>query len=201
MNKVEDYISNSSGKELAGNAKIERILKSDDKIINDIIELEKIVFPPEWQFENASDYFREALDDKRNVVIVARNKGELVGFILSKPYDELCNDEELHEADPKFEPKEDYYYVVTIEIHPKLRDNLSGGRIVLKMLNKFRESIREETGTEKFSMHARVKGGFNSWLKKLFGERVVESRFINEWKYYNFEEPTEYLEIDCSGKH
>ena len=48
-------------------------------------------------------------------------------------------------------------------------------------------------------MHARVTTGLNQALRKIYGDMLTLFRWIDKFHFYNYEEPTEYIEVTYRG--
>lgn len=159
----------------------------NEEILDKIIELEEKCFPQGWQFEDAKDYFSEALENKKNINVILQNSSNVVGYALFVPLGDVF--EELSSADPEIENSSNTLYLETIEILPESRG--SGG--VEKMLEIAEEEAKKR-GIEKISIHARKINNFNDKIKKIFGCKIISSRDIEKWKYGE-SEPYEYIDF------
>lgn len=150
-----------------------------------ILEIEKKSFPQEWQYEDADSYYKEKLKDKTNINIILRKKNKGIGYLLAIPHNKAI--EEINSADPLLTHDCKKYYIETISIIPEFRGQ--GGLNLL--LNKLIEECKKRL-IERISMHARVENQFSDIIQRKLN--VIEVRRIERWKYYNFQEPTDYIE-------
>jgi len=102
-------------------------------------------------------------------------------------------DEELRQADPALTKDFERLYIETMEIVPEYGRSLAGGRLCMMMLQTLAVEAAAR-GINRFSMHARVTTGFNQALRKIYGFMLTQFRTIENWPFYNGEEPTEYIE-------
>lgn len=162
----------------------------DEKSLNEILAVDESSFPEGWQYEDAKEYYREMIKKKENINIVLREGEKITGYLLAIPYSEAYN--ELKEDDPGMKEDKSGYYVETMAISPESRGKEMG---FMKITKKIVEEILKN-GKDKLIIHVRVSNRLNEVAKKIFKDKVVESRIIENWKYYNYEEPTEYIEVD-----
>jgi ribosomal protein S18 acetylase RimI-like enzyme len=163
----------------------EVVWESDEKILNDIVSINRDSFPPGWAYHDAEQYYRAMLRRKNNIHIVLRDHEKRIGYLLAIPHDAAVV--ELKNDDPKMENDPLKYYIETVEILPKYR----GQKGLSKMLDRLIAECQAR-GITKISLHARVKTGFSGIVQRKFG--VAAIRRIERWSYYNFEEPTDYIE-------
>ena len=78
------------------------------------------------------------------------------------------------------------YYIETVGILPEFR----GRRGFTEMLKRLVEQSKIRGNN--ISLHARVNNGFSTIVKKKLN--VTKIRRIDKWKYYNYEEPVDYIE-------
>lgn len=160
-------------------------------VLGGILELEKRVYPPDWQFEDAEEYFREKLEDPRNVNIIMKDEGgKIVGYAMSVPHSSAL--EEIKEDDPEMLVVENCYYIEAFELDPEIQRFKIFSPLLEKLID---ESVKR--GAKKLSMHARVSVGASSIIKKRFRGKVVIARRIDNWINYAGQEPTDYIVVEC----
>ena len=165
---------------------IEIISQLDESILQDILSVEKAIFPDQMQ-SNLED-LRKTLENPNGIQIVVRSQEDkVIGYLSSKPQKEAY--EELKNWDPEIDQEDQTLYVESIAIKPEVRDL----RTFLKLGRVFIEEAKKR-GYKKITMHARVATGLSSILQKRYGAKAL--RKIENW--HNFEEPFEYLEINLS---
>lgn len=170
---------------------IEVINGFDNNVLKGILELEKRVYPIDWQFEDAEEYFGEKLEDPRNINIVMKDEGGgIVGYAMSVPHSSAL--EEIKEDDPEMLAVEDCYYIEAFELDPKIQRFKVFSPLLEKLID---ESVKR--GAKKLSMHARVSVGASSIIKKRFKDKVVIARRIDNWVNYAGQEPTDYIVVEC----
>jgi ribosomal protein S18 acetylase RimI-like enzyme len=180
---------------------IEVIRGFDGNVLEGILEIENECFPVDWGYDDAESYYKDALENPENINIVLRKDKKIAGYLLAVFYDELLADEEFMEADPDFKGDSERYYIETIGIIPEYRQNADGNKMYFNMLKKLLEEAMSRNGIHKFSLHARVNSGFSLNLQKSLGRIVTKVRRIDKWKYYNDEEPTDYLELEYEQRN
>jgi len=79
------------------------------------------------------------------------------------------------------------YYIEIVSILPEYLGK-SGFSVLLEAL---RQELQKR-GITKISMHARVTNNFTLKVQKKL--KVTKVRRIQNWKYYNSQEPTDYIE-------
>jgi len=156
------------------------------ELLDSILKIEENSFPPEWEYDDAQEYYTDFLNNKNNIVIVLRNNGKFIGHILAKPHDDAYV--ELKDDDPLMKEDADRYYIETMAILPEYR----GGYGYLDLTKKIIEEAKRR-GKNKFSMHIRKSNGLSGSFQKLFGQDVTEFRNIEKWKWANGE-PYDYIE-------
>ena len=60
------------------------------------------------------------------------------------------------------------------------------------LLGKLIDECKKK-GIDKIAMHARVSNGLSATIQKHF--KVVAVRRIDNWKYYNYAESADYIEV------
>jgi ribosomal protein S18 acetylase RimI-like enzyme len=164
------------------------VLHSVDEIqIEDIVRIDRDSFPVGWAFSDAKEYFSEILKNKNNVRIILKNNGITVGYLLAVPHNVARKD--LLEDDPLVQEDASRYYIESVAILPAYRRK-NGLSEMLGVLVK--ELSKKEI--YKISLHARISNKFSDFIQKKM--KVTQIRRIDSWKYYNFEEPTDYIEAE-----
>jgi ribosomal protein S18 acetylase RimI-like enzyme len=157
----------------------------EPEVLNDILLIGSAAFPSAWIYKDAEDYYARMLRADNNIHIILNSNGKRVGYILAVPHNFAV--EELKNDDPQMKNDPEKYYIETIRIIPESR----GKRGLSIMLEKLAEECRAR-GINKISLHARVSNHLSEIIRKKF--QVTEARRIEKWAYYNFEEPTDYIE-------
>ena len=116
-----------------------------------------------------------------------------IGYLLAIPHNDAVHNDELRQADPDLIEDPDRLYIETMEIVPEFGRSLAGGRLCLIMLKALHEEAGKK-GINRFSMHVRVTTGLNQVLRKIYCDMLTQFRLIDNWPFYNGEEPTEYIE-------
>jgi len=154
--------------------------------------------PESWHYADAEEYYGRQLCNKNTIHILLRRDQRPIGYLLAIPHNDAAHDEELRQADPDFTEDLDRLYIETMEIVPEYGRSLIGGRLCLMMLRSLVEEAGKR-GINRFSMHARVTTGLNQALRKIYGDMLTQFRTIENWPFYNCEEPTEYIEATYRG--
>jgi len=177
---------NSVMKKIESSLEAEILTEFDSKVLDEILNLEKKCFDESWQFEDSSSYYRELLEDKENINAVLKEGGKIVGYTVAVPFIKAY--EELVECDPELKLDEKRYYFETIQILEEYR--LRGG--VSRMINAVCDEGKRRNIFD-FAGHARISNNLNSVVKKIIGDKITNSRFINKWPFGG-DEPYEYIE-------
>lgn len=161
----------------------------EENILKEIILVNRASFPPGWVYSDAEKYYRSMLSKKDSIHIILKYKGKTIGYLLAIPHNDAVI--ELKNGDPKMKKDPMKYYIETTGILPEYR----GKRGFSKMLKRLIDECKKR-GITKISLHARVKTGLSTIMQKKF--KVTEVRRIERWQFYNFEEPTDYIEVILS---
>lgn len=164
----------------------------DDSTLKDIIAINNLSFSASWIYPDQEMYYRDMLHKTKNIHIFLKYKEKRVGYLLAIPHDIAVAELIKHDTMMKNDPAK--YYIETAGIIPEYRGK-NGLIIMIKML----ASECNKTGITKLSMHARVNTGLSKKIQSLF--KVSEVRRIQIWRYYNYEEPADYLEVILDKKH
>ena len=159
----------------------------DSKVLKDILFIERNSFPEAWCYgEETEEYYSRMLGSKDNINIILADNDKRIGYLLAMPHNKAVH--ELKDADPSMKEDPGRYYIETVGILPEFR----GRRGFPLMLGELIEECKKR-GFDKMSLHARVCSGLSSWIQRFF--KVTELRRIDRWKYYNYEEPADYIEV------
>jgi hypothetical protein len=169
-----------------GKMKTEVVKEFSDEVLNSILKIENDSFPPEWEYDDAEEYYTEILNNKNNIVIILKNNDQIIGHIIAKPHNDTWA--EIKNDDPLMREDVNRYYIETMAILPECR----GGYGYLDLTYAVIKEVKKR-GTDKFSMHIRRANGLSKSFQKLFGKDVTELRFIEKWKWANGE-PYDYIE-------
>jgi len=156
----------------------------DEKTITDTAFIEQHSYPQGWAYTNAQEYYAEMLKKPNNIPVILKDDGRNVGFLLAIPQDDAV--EELEGDDPFMERDSLTYYLENVAILPDYR-NKGGFRKMLEILR----SELEKRAIPRISMHARVSNNLSKNIQKHM--KIIKIRRIEAWRYYNFEEPTDYI--------
>lgn len=174
--------------------RIEIVSAFDEAVYQGILDVKKRSMPADWEYDDAAEYYKEALENPRNISIALRKGKEMLGYLLAVPHNDIYEDEDVREADPGFSPDPERYYIETMEIAPELQKTLSGGKLFFKMLHILFDEAEKRFGVNKFSMHARVSAGMSEAVRRYFGDMITAVRRIENWRFYKGQEPTDYME-------
>ena len=167
--------------------KAEVILGSDEKVVKDIVLMNRDSYPAGWTNSDAESYFTQMFKNRDNVHIVLRDNGRSVGFLLAIPHNAAVT--ELKDDDQFMEPDARAYYIENVAILPAFRKRKGFS----EMLRVLRKELRKR-GISKISLHARVSNSLSKALQK--NMKIIEIRRINAWRYYDYQEPTDYIEAE-----
>lgn len=157
----------------------------DENILTDILLINRESFPTGWTYSDAEEYYTEMLKNENNIHIILKCSEKRIGYLLAIPHDDAVR--ELKNDDPFMEGDTLRYYVEVVAI----LQNFRGKKGFSEILKKLREELKGR-GIYKISMHARVSNNFNKIIQK--NMKITQIRRIQRWKYYNYEEPTDYIE-------
>lgn len=156
-----------------------------EEYLSDLLAIETAAFA-EHSYEDAPEYYRSFLLDRRNLVVFLLHGGVRVGQILLRPHDDARA--ELVADDPLMEPDPERYYVESVAIRPEYRGSYGFLDLAYKAIE---QSARR--GYRKFSMHIRKTRGLSRAFQRLFGEDITLIRTIDRWKWMD-DEPYDYIE-------
>jgi ribosomal protein S18 acetylase RimI-like enzyme len=169
--------------------RVERLTSSTANLAA-ILTIEAGCFPAAWQYPDAEDFFAGALHDPDNLTLGLKAGQVIVGYLLATPYDAALSC--LRDADPDMVASDaGQYYVDTIAVLPEW--NGRGGATSL-----MRELEREAAACElpSLAIHARTLNGLNALVRRLAGERLIRTRWLDNWSWADGE-PYEYIEWWC----
>jgi len=164
---------------------VEKIHSFESKILRDILFIEHNCFPKEWIYDDAGEYYKKMLENKNNINILLKDQGKSLGYLLAIPHNEAVS--ELKNDDPGLKEDSMRYYIDTVGILSEFRE-----KGYFSIMFECLASECKKRGINKISMHARVNNKFSSKMQKKL--RITEIRRIEHWRYYNFEEPTDYID-------
>lgn len=166
---------------------VERASGYDEESLQDILRLEQVCFPTEWQYDDANEYYRKILENPNNINIFLKEGGAAIGYALARLQDESLA-EDMREHDENFPIDKNRYYIETIQVLPEK----SGAGGAKKMLLTVCDEAKKVAITN-FSIHARIVNGLDAKIKKMFGEGVTKIEKIDHWAPAQGE-PYEYIE-------
>jgi hypothetical protein len=173
---------------------VEAIRGYSDDMLRDILAAYCDAMPESWHYSDAEEYFGALLRNENTIHILLRREQRPIGYLLAIPHNDAVHDDELRQADPELAEDQYRLYIETMEIVPEYGRSLAGGRLFLLMSKALLDEAGKR-GIFKFSMHARVTTGLNHALQKIYGDMLTKCRTIEQWPFYNGEEPTEYIEV------
>ncbi len=169
----------------------EAISAPGDKILEDSLAIRHGSFPLEWQFDGEEDYYRQKNLDGAGIHVFFKRGGQRVGYLLGIPQNDALA--ELREDDPDMRPDSRMIYIEVAAVLPAFRGK-GGFSMMLERLGE--EALKR--GMRNFSLHARIRNGLSGLIHRKF--KVILSRRIERWPYYNREEPTDYIEAAFNGR-
>lgn len=163
----------------------ELVLNPDSTTVTDILSINRGSFPPGWEYEDAAGYYACMLKDKNNISIFLKANEKRVGYLHAIPHNtavtELKNDDKLIQEDSS------RYYIEIVSILPE-HTGKNGFSALLDALKK----ELQKKNISQISLHARVTNNFTNKVQKKL--KATKIRRIEHWKYYNYQEPTDYIE-------
>lgn len=175
----------------------------DEEVLDGILQTQSKAYADsaEWkQYPDAREYYGQALKNPNYASVVLLEKGEVVGHIMVIPHNECLEDSAFRAADPEFVSDSERYYFETVAITPEVSQTLSGGKQLFLMLVALFREVRARFGTNKYSMHARIKNGVSRFVRKKRNWKVTKIRRIEKWPY-NGNEPSDYIEAEYLGDY
>jgi ribosomal protein S18 acetylase RimI-like enzyme len=168
--------------------KIEIITGYDEKLIAQLVELQKKALPPHMQITEPATYYKEGLQDRNNINVIMRDRHKVIGYLLGIPQGNVY--EELRHWDPEMGDDPERLYLDMIQVLPEERRNKRGLALIQTVCAE-----AEKRNLFKLSMHARTNTGWSKYLQNLFAD-IRFLRQIENW--YDFGEPCDYLEATTS---
>jgi ribosomal protein S18 acetylase RimI-like enzyme len=162
-----------------------------DAIIRSAIEISLSSYPPGWGCSNPDEYYNQKLRETSSVLITLEDAGKSVGLLVAIPQNEAV--EELRTEDPEMKEDPSGYYIENIAILPSYR----GKKGLSKMFSALKVEMKNR-GVERISLHARISNNLNMAVRNNF--KVVGARIIENWKFYNNQEPTEYIVAELNHR-
>jgi ribosomal protein S18 acetylase RimI-like enzyme len=163
------------------------IQECNNEIVNDILFINSLSYPTTWEYSDARNYYCQLLQKKSTISIFLKDRDKNIGYLVAIPHDDAVV--ELIDDDPEMADDSNRYYVESVAIIPEYR-----GR---KGLNEiFRTLSRElaKKGISQISLHARVSNNLSRIIQHK--AHVTKLRRIVAWRYYNYDEPAEYIEAN-----
>ena len=182
----EDQFSSAFSSEDENELSVKVVNGFDAEILEDILTIDQECFPSSWRYEDSRDYYKKMISDTTNMNILLTANEKNVGYLLAIPHNVALT--ELKDADSHMKEDLNRFYIETAAILPAFRGK-NGLNI---MLDKLAEQCKNRD-ISKLSMHARVYTGLSQKMQKMYV--VTKMRRIQKWKYYNSQEPTDYLEV------
>jgi ribosomal protein S18 acetylase RimI-like enzyme len=174
---------------LLSDLRVERLASSSEHLTA-VLTIETNCFPLSWQYPDSEGYYAEALNDTNNLSLGLKAGEAIVGYLLAIPHGTALS--WLGDADPDMVASDhERYYVDTIAVLPEW--NGRGGATAL-----MRELEREAAarGLASLAIHARTVNGLNALVRRLAGERLIRTRWLDNWRWADGE-PYEYIEWWC----
>ena len=166
-------------------AETQIIISGGKNIVKDTVLINRDSFPPEWEYGDAGEYYTEMLGNKNNIYVILKDNEKIIGHLLAMPHDNAV--EELKNYDQAMQKDASRYYIETVAILPEYR----GKKGLSAMLETLGRELKNRR-IRNISLHARVSNNLNKIMQKKM--KVTNIRRISKWKYYNYEEPTDYIE-------
>ena len=164
--------------------KADAVYNIDDTIVRDTISISRDSYPVGWACGNPEEYYSQMLTKQHNIHIMLSDNEKNVGFLFAIPHNDAV--EELKDHDPFMEKDSGAYYIENVAILSAYRKKRAFG----KMIAVLREELRKRD-IFRISLHARVHNSLSKNIQK--NMRMLEIRRINAWRFYAYEEPTDYI--------
>jgi ribosomal protein S18 acetylase RimI-like enzyme len=164
--------------------KADVVYNIDEAIIRDTISISRGSYPEGWACGNPEEYYSHMLTKRDNVHVMLRDNEKNVGFLFAIPHNEAVV--ELKDHDILMKEDSGAYYIENVAILPAHRKKGAFG----KMLAVLKEELRKR-GIFRISLHARISNGLSRNIQE--NMKIIEIRRINTWRFYAYEEPTDYI--------
>ena len=161
------------------------VIHGDENIVKAIVSNNQGSFPSGWEYADAAKYYAELFEKKNSINIILKDNEKIIGHLLAIPHNDAVD--ELKTDDPAMRKDASGYYIETVAILPGHR----GKKGLSAMLETLKDELKKR-GINNISLHARVSNDFTKIIQKKM--KVTNIRRIDKWKYYNYEEPTDYIE-------
>jgi GNAT superfamily N-acetyltransferase len=158
----------------------------DTQILKDILFLERVCFPIDWQYKDAEVHYAAMLKDRSCINILLKLNGSTVGYLLARPTEKVID--ELKEHDKNLGMVGDLYYLETIQILPDQQGTGGAKKLILVMIEEAKKK-----GVNRFSVHARIANKFNVKIRHIFEGMLNECRIVEKWAFGGGE-TFEYIE-------
>ncbi|MFA6047788.1 MAG: hypothetical protein WCV59_02850 [Parcubacteria group bacterium] len=169
---------------------VEILDHNSKRVVDELVCLEEKCFPLEMRNPSSDDYYSAVLNDPKNISLLLKYKGKVVGFLVAKEYKRVYDSLSNHDPDLR-ENKKRLFYVDLIQIHPRFKINGGLSLLVSKLIEKALEK-----DLQGFCLHARKKNGLSQFLQKIFDCKRLHS--IDNW--LGFGEQFDYLEFAINKK-
>ncbi len=166
--------------------KTEVVHELNEEILNGILRVNRGSFPTNWIYYDAEEYYRDMLKKRENIHIVLKYDESIVGYLLAIPHNEAVK--ELTNDDPEMKNDPMKYYIETTGILPEYRGKKGFSKILDTLILECKKK-----GIAKLSLHARVETGLSMIIQTKF--KANEVRRVKEWRYYNYQEPADYIDV------
>lgn len=161
----------------------------DTRIVRDIVSISRESYPPGWLCGESEECYGQVLPRPHSIVILLRDDDKNVGFLFAVPHNEAVA--ELKNDDPLMKEDSGAYYIENGAILPAYRQEKG-----LAMMFAVLSTELKRRGILRLSMHARVTNKLSRNTSE--NMRVIERRRIGAWKYYAYEEPTDFIIAELS---
>lgn len=168
--------------------RVEIVQQFSQKALEGIIKLDKECFPSGWTYLNAEEYYKEALNNKKDIHIFLKSNGTIAGYVHGCTLEEVFDS--LIEYDPELNKDANAYYLEMIAISPDFQGKGGARKLLLEICQE-----AQKKGFNKFSVHARVANNFSNKIINIFRDNNPQVRNIKNW-YYGGGEPYCYVKWD-----
>jgi ribosomal protein S18 acetylase RimI-like enzyme len=165
--------------------KAEVVRSFDESIVNTIVRIHRDSFPLGWEYENDKKYYGELIKNGNNIIILLNEDGKRFGFLLAIPHNDAVLD--LKNYDELMREDAFRYYIETVAILPEYRSKKGFSAMFETLIIELKKR-----SIQAISLHARVSNNFTKIIQKKL--KVTKIRRIDKWKYYKYDEPTDYIE-------
>ncbi|OGS22556.1 MAG: hypothetical protein A2252_02985 [Elusimicrobia bacterium RIFOXYA2_FULL_39_19] len=163
----------------------EFVTNPDKNTVKQIVSINRASFPAGWRPTDEENYYTQMLKDNQNISIFLTIEGKKIGYLHAIPHNTAVT--ELKDDDKLIKNTDSTYYIEIVSILPDYCGKNGFSALVQTLILEL-----QKRNITQISLHARVSNNFSNKIQKKL--KVTKIRRIENWKYYNEQEPTDYIE-------